>query len=160
MDISAIVRSTAIQIIGTRGNALAIAKNLSGNASLFAHTALARCTVAACLAFVVALTIARCAAIQIVRGRGDAFAIAQNLPGNTSLLAGALFTGCAVAAGFTSIVSLAIAGGTAILVIRAGNNALTVTENLTGYASLLASALFAGCTVTASLAFVVALAIA
>ena len=160
MDISAIVRGTAIQIIGSRGDALAIAKNLPGNAPLFAHTALAGCAVTAGVSFIVALAIARCAAIQIVRGRGDAFAIAQNLPGNTSLLAGALFTGCAVAAGFTSIVSLAIAGGTAILVIRAGNNTLTVTENLTGYASLLASALFAGCTVAACLALVIALAIA
>ena len=112
------------------------------------------------MSFIVALAIAGGAAIQIVRGRGDAFAIAQNPPGNTSLLASAAFAGCAVTASLTFVYALACARSAAVLVIGSRGDALTIAENLTCDASPLASAALAGCAVTASLTFVCAFAVA
>ena len=112
------------------------------------------------MSFIVALAIARCAAIQIVRGRGDAFAIAQNLPGNTSLLASAALAGCAVTASLTFVYALACARSAAILVICSRGDALTIAENLPRDASPLAGTLFTRSAVTASFAFVCAFAVA
>ena len=80
---------------------------------------------------------------MVIRAGNNALTVTENLTGYASLLASALFAGCAVTAGFALVIALTIARCAAILVVRAGDDALTVTEDLAGYTTLLAGALFA-----------------
>ena len=149
----AIARCATICHIGSRRDASAIAQNLSSNTSLLACALFTRSAIAADRAFVISLAIAGSAAILIVCGWGYTFAITQNLSGDASLLAGALFAGCAVAASLSSVVALTIAGGSAIQIVRGRGDALAIAKNLACYASLLAGTLLARCAHLANGAF-------
>ena len=138
----------AIQIARTRGDALSVTEDLSGDTALFAHTAPAGCAIATGLALVIVgiLIVAHAipfgATIGIVLARGDALSIAEDLTGNTALFAFALFAGCAVAASFALVIvgilviAYAAAFCTAVQIARSRRDALSVAQYLSLHAAL------------------------